>query len=261
MRSFLVGDDNKQPSKALWQLYELALQPPGYACRQGCSACCCTQSVTMTALEGELIIAYVPPAELAAALAAVDEEKLKRPVVTTNRYVRQFLGKSAQVEEVAGWSLVPCPFLRDKVCTIYPVRPFMCRGFVSRSDCRVSGCAEVPPQILLLNTIIQQMIEQLSLGRPWGLLSDILAPRPEVVLPLCEAMPGLYIDERERRQLGKYLARIGELGRKLFPSGDIFDSGDMRRQFKQYRYRDIEAAALVDGGRKLSLNLLMAFRV
>lgn len=199
-------------SRALRQLYELAVTPPGSACRRGC-ATCCTQSVTVTALEGELIRDYLPAAELAAFLAGVDGRQLKRPRLTTNQYVGQFLARQPAADAASGWSLAPCPFLVAAGCAIYPVRPFMCRGFVSRVDCRAGGYAEVAPQILLRNTIIQQVIEQLSQGREWGLLSDVLAqllaPAGDGgVLLRCEAVPGFILDERERRQLRKYLDKI-----------------------------------------------------
>lgn len=199
----------------LQQLYELALQPPGYACRKGC-ATCCTQSVTMTAWEGDLILDSLPPAELAAYMSKVEEGQLKRPAMTTNRYLRQFIEQKAASGEESAWSFAPCPFLVEQACAIYAVRPFMCRGFVSRTDCRQTGFAEVPPQVVLLNTVIQQVLEHLAVGRSWGLLSDILnqagSPKPSVSggvgLLSCEPVPGFLLDGRERRQLGKQLARI-----------------------------------------------------
>jgi Fe-S-cluster containining protein len=164
------------PRKSLLAIYdhfEYWAQEFDFACEKGC-ATCCTQSVTMTTLEGELIHEYIMTGkpELIALLKNLPKNS-PTPATTTNQFAAAcFSGKD--VDHVTEWNMSPCVFLQNNCCTIYQVRSFMCRSFGSRIRCRESGEAQVDPLFLTLNTVIMQCIEHLDQGRPWGNLNTIL---------------------------------------------------------------------------------------
>lgn len=159
---------------AIYALYEQWAGAFAFACRKGC-ATCCTQSVTMTTLEGELIHEYLTRQrpDLLPRLATLPADS-PAPWATTNQFAAACLRGEDIEEAPACWDLTPCVFLQDGSCTIYPVRSFMCRGFGSRIRCDEQGEAEVEPLFLTLNTVIMQCIEHLDQGRPWGNLNTIL---------------------------------------------------------------------------------------
>lgn len=168
-------NENKQ--KALLEIYahyEQWARQFDFACDKGC-ATCCTQSVTMTTLEGELIHEYINSSkpELLSLLDCLPDDS-PAPATTTNQFANTCLQGIDSEYEDQPWNLDPCLFLRENCCTIYPVRSFMCRSFGSRIKCAQSGSAEVEPLFLTLNTIIMQCIEHLDQGRPWGNLNTIL---------------------------------------------------------------------------------------
>jgi len=145
-----------------------------FACHKGC-ATCCTQSVTMTTLEGQGIVAYLAANGRQAEL---DASAFQYPVNTTTRLTTNtFVGahlKGKEVEEPAGWDMRPCPFLAENACTIYPVRPFGCRLFASLASCATNGAADMPPGYLAASTILLQCIEHLDNNGRWDTLVGIL---------------------------------------------------------------------------------------
>jgi len=145
-----------------------------HVCRKGCSACC-TQNVTITALEGENILAYIRENGKEAWLA----EKLcqtppsSRPRMTTNEFAHICLsGREADPGESS--VLTPCPFLEEGVCGIYPARPFSCRCFISEIRCSASQPAHVQECYLSASTVMMQLIEHLGQKEYWGNMQDVL---------------------------------------------------------------------------------------
>ncbi|MHB8809566.1 MAG: hypothetical protein ACYC9M_06080, partial [Desulfobulbaceae bacterium] len=159
---------------AIYVLYEKWAGAFTFACREGC-ATCCTQSVTMTTLEGELILEYLSR-QRPDLLPLLDTlpGAAPAPRTTTNQFAAACLRGEDIAEEAGCWDLSPCIFLRERRCVIYPVRSFMCRSFGSRVRCEEGSEAEVEPLFLSLNTVIMQCIEHLDQGRPWGNLNTIL---------------------------------------------------------------------------------------
>lgn len=157
----------------IYTLYADWAEEFDYACHQGC-ATCCTQSVSMTMLEGELIHEYIRTErpELMAILDALPEGAATPK--TTNQFAAACLREEEDGDEPDSWNMAPCVFLRENCCTVYPVRSFMCRSFGSRVPCGLRGEAEVEPLLLTLNTVILQCLEHLDQGRPWGNMNTIL---------------------------------------------------------------------------------------
>ncbi|MCL7487129.1 MAG: YkgJ family cysteine cluster protein [Desulfobulbaceae bacterium] len=157
----------------IYRLYASWAEEFAFACRKGCSTCC-TQSVSMTMLEGELIHDYIRSQrpELMNILDNLPEGS--SPPKTTNQFAAACLMEEESDDGPVSWNMAPCVFLRDNCCSIYPVRSFMCRSFGSTVRCDMLGEAEIEPLFLTLNTAILQCIEHLDQGRPWGNMNTIL---------------------------------------------------------------------------------------
>ncbi len=143
-------------------------------CRRDCSPCC-TQNVTITALEGVEILRFVLAENLAPWLA----DRLKKPrthqpaKMTTNEFARACLeGRDADPDNAA--NLSPCPFLDNTLCRIYPVRPFSCRVFVSTERCSAGQPAVMPDHYFEAATAVTQLVEHLGQREYWGNLLDVL---------------------------------------------------------------------------------------
>ena len=144
------------------------------ACKRGCS-CCCTQNVTITAVEGEAILRYVLAEDMAFWLA----EKLNSPPVhqapqmTTNDFAAACL-EGRDVDQDSPHNSSPCPFLEKNLCTIYPVRPFNCRLFISQQTCSAMHPAVVSDFYLEAATAVTQIVEHLGQKEYWGNMLDVL---------------------------------------------------------------------------------------
>lgn len=100
---------NASASSKLRQVYALvdelsAAAGPYVACVKGCAACC-HMNVTITELEAKAIAR------------------------ATGRSSVQL--KKSHPHELGEFSGIPCPFLRDSICSIYADRPYACRKHVS----------------------------------------------------------------------------------------------------------------------------------
>lgn len=148
------------------------------ACRQGCSACC-TQHVTMTSLEGEIIIDFIsrngPPNWLQTRLGSAGTES-GLAGMTMNQFAAACLRQQDIEEDTQeGWDFTPCIFLQEDSCLIYAARPFGCRSFASRVQCSAGQPAEITPLHLTVNTVFTQIIEHLSSdGGSWSTMTAIL---------------------------------------------------------------------------------------
>ena len=160
----------------IYPVYESFVDSSSFACRKGCSSCC-TQSVTLTALEGTIILEYVHQRNtdalirLAGKLAGASPST---PSCTTNQFARACLEGKETANEPGTWSFAPCIFLSDRSCSIYPVRPFGCRSFVSTICCDKKGTAQLPTEFISLNSAVMQIIEHIDQGNIWGNMIDVL---------------------------------------------------------------------------------------
>lgn len=144
------------------------------ACRKGC-AVCCTTDVSMTALEGEVLLDYIISQKGPEWLSQKLDSPLVRqaPLQTTNEYAKACLeGREAEIGELRRGG--QCPFLEDEICAVYPVRPFACRCFGSTTSCSRGGNAVLPPEYLSGATAVSQIIEHLGQFSLWGTMVDIL---------------------------------------------------------------------------------------
>ena len=106
--------------EAVWR--DLEPETTDYACRKGCSWCC-HQSVMTTAAE----VLYAA--------------KFLRDNLTPSEVLRLRDKVAARAKQAEGMDndqrmdrRIPCAFLSEGICTIYPVRPLQCRGGFSEDS-------------------------------------------------------------------------------------------------------------------------------
>lgn len=101
--------ENSSPKSKLRKVYKLVDElgeaaTPFIACKKGCSACC-KMNVSISSVEAEQIAKY------------------------TQKNIRHL--KRSIAHAIGHFSGIACPFLIENVCSIYEVRPYMCRAHVS----------------------------------------------------------------------------------------------------------------------------------
>lgn len=168
-----------------------------FVCGEKCASCC-TQNVTMTAVEGEAIHRWIRENGRESWFAGELQKKgvTGRPRMTTNDFADACLqGDDVQPEQYGNMS--PCPFLENDCCRIYEVRPFSCRCFASEQRCHAGTSALLPEYYLSASTAVMQIIEHLGQGEYWGNMLDVLAalcdlPENRSVATL---LPPLFVDQ------------------------------------------------------------------
>lgn len=117
----------REKKKKLFELYdafEAAVRPylESAVCKTGCADCCTTVGeVSASTLEGVFILEYMK------SLPQFVQKDLKKKLKKNRQQKREF-------------PYVPCAFLtEDRMCSIYPVRPFSCRRLYSVRVCGETG--------------------------------------------------------------------------------------------------------------------------
>ncbi|MCT4587260.1 MAG: YkgJ family cysteine cluster protein [Carboxylicivirga sp.] len=120
-------------------------------CSEGC-AYCCIQPIEIVDVEELPITDFIDN--------KMDDEtkrKVRINVASWADYFNEFYNDVGDPEavnkafrELVDRDKVPCPFLIDNKCSIYPVRPLGCRAHVMRDTpnlCRQDGLREAPEEI------------------------------------------------------------------------------------------------------------------
>jgi len=204
-------------------LFEQWLNQWQFACRKGC-ADCCTQNVTMTSLEGERIYRYIRQEKreerFVEILKSVDLPGL--PGQTPNEFAACCFNNETPPSPQQSFSRA-CPFLVNRICSIYEVRPFNCRCFVSTEKCGPDSPAAAPDFIFSSATVVMQLIEHLDQKGMWGNMLDILRCQIpgfsgnkliQSRIRACRPVPGLLIPPEDADRVNPLLesiftARIG----------------------------------------------------
>lgn len=160
----------------IYRLYDDFAGGLNVACKKYCAGCC-TVNVTMTTLEGYLIarhsVSNGPSDTFLHAQGAISKNRFK-PKTTTNRLAGLCAKGGDPPEEENEHSNESCPLLKGDLCPIYGVRPFGCRCFISKNDCRKAGYAEVDPFFITVNTLFLQIIEHIDSMGFSGNFADVL---------------------------------------------------------------------------------------
>ncbi|NQU60878.1 MAG: YkgJ family cysteine cluster protein [Rhodospirillales bacterium] len=107
------------------------------ACAQGCAFCCTSTEVHASALE---VIG------IAAHMADQFNEQETKEISQKIRETTETKGAQNKNESPPS---MPCPLLKDSRCSVYPVRPFVCRGFNSYDavDCERHKAGDAETEI------------------------------------------------------------------------------------------------------------------
>lgn len=158
----------------IYDAFEAWASPQSWACKRGCSACC-TQNVTISAVEGEYILDHIIKNDKQQWLVDKLQSDIhpQQPQQTINQFAAACLaGKETEEEDPPTYS--PCPFLEESACSIYPARPFGCRCFLSLHRCSPNRSAVVSESYIAASTTLNQLIEHLGQGEYWGNMLDVL---------------------------------------------------------------------------------------
>ena len=229
------GGPKKQLLHAVYDVYSSWVERFALACKKGCAACC-TQSVTMTSMEGEMIFDFVKREGRGKWLL----EKLtptcpgkSKAAMSMNHFARACLNHQEVCGDNVGiWDFTPCIFLVEKTCSIYEVRPFGCRSFGSFVKCGSGRAAEMAPIHLTVNTVFTQIIEHISSdGGYWSTMNDILYsladsnnPDGKIYLLSAQPVPGFLLEPHEKQTVKILLKQLGEQFSKKGVFGDLIDN-------------------------------------
>ncbi len=199
----LVLNEKLAVLEKAYSIYESFLKPYTFSCRKCCDHCC-TCNVTMTTLEGCYLINGLRKENLTDRLNRLRgvPEKRFRPKYTFNRMAEIYAEGKEVIEEQCDPLWGKCPFLENRVCLIYPYRPFGCRCMVSTNCCTDKGFAEMPPLILTANHVFMQFVEHLDTNGYSGNLTDILGWMED------ESRIKEYLDNGKNRSPRHLLANI-----------------------------------------------------
>ena len=146
------------------------------ACGMYCSRCC-TRNVTMTTLEAYNIINTVAPENKSSLIRLLERSSQHarfQPKTTTNKIAELCVQGEELPDEDSDVDGGECPLLDDNLCTIYGIRAFGCRCFISKVNCNQSGYADVDEHVLTVNNIFLQTIEHVDASGCSGNLTDVL---------------------------------------------------------------------------------------
>lgn len=161
----------------IYELYDRHVETLDLACQKYC-ADCCTADVTMTRLEGRLIVESISGKdyqELSRRITANMDAPRYQPQMTTNQYAQACMEQETPPQDIPPADSGNCPLLENDACIIYPLRPFGCRCMVSTRFCRKHGEADIDDFTLTVNTVFLQCIEHLDADGCFGSLTDVLA--------------------------------------------------------------------------------------
>jgi len=225
----------KELLNGIYGVYSRWVERFPLACQKGCAACC-TQSVTMTSLEGEMLLDFLKVQGMVNRLPDQFARRTtghKGVALTTNQYAKACLEQQKIDEDPLGsWDFTPCIFLSEGVCTIYEVRPFGCRSFGSFTRCSGNSGAEMAPIHLTVNTVFTQIIEHVcSDGGYWGNMADILEDLIESqasdsignLLP-AQPIPGFLLEPYEVKLIHILLKQLYEQSVEKQTFGDLIDN-------------------------------------
>ena len=119
---------------------DLAAAGQPISCQKGCNHCC-HQAVPISLVEAEALANWIRilPDEQQQELARRFRETLAKLSAAglkenLDQIVRQTPGEAtAKLAFEYLYQRIPCPFLEDGACSIYPIRPFACREYLVTS--------------------------------------------------------------------------------------------------------------------------------
>ena len=195
-----------------------ARQGRAVSCTKGCGACC-RQLVPLSPPEAWMIadlVAGLPEARRADVRTAFTKAG---EVLQRSGLMEQLTGRIESTDHMTALALayfglgVPCPFLRDESCSIYPYRPSICREYLVTSpaeNCATLGRTPLAP--------VTRIPAAVRLSDALSRLTAKLLERQAEVVPLTLALEwaAQHRDEGQRTWEARFLIEslIGELAAK-----------------------------------------------
>ncbi len=140
---------------------------PKLHCREGCAYCCCKPGVLVTIPEFLRLLDYVRRTFAPDALDALRDR--------ANGYASQMEGRRFDdpLDEI-----VPCPLLVNSRCSIYEVRPLVCRGYNSTDVDSCQAASQDAGVTIPICSVLKDVTDASTVGMAHGLrtagLSDVL---------------------------------------------------------------------------------------
>jgi len=160
----------------IYRIYDDFAVKLNVACKRYCSECC-TRNVTLTTLEAYKIVNYLRAKDQTVLFRRLEVESYKKrfqPETTTNGLANLCIQGEEIPDEENNYIWGKCPLLHNDECPLYPARPFMCRCFLSKQNCREQGHASIDPFVLTVNNVFLQYIEHIDAHGFTGNLTEIL---------------------------------------------------------------------------------------
>jgi uncharacterized protein len=126
---------------------------PRLECREGCAFCCRKPGVLVTVPELVRILDYVGGSS-----SAEDRVGLE---ARARRYAAQVEGRSFNDPTPES---VPCPLLVNERCTVYEVRPLVCRGYNSTSVAACRKAHDDPASMVPMFAVLKDVTDGATVG-------------------------------------------------------------------------------------------------
>ncbi len=149
------------------------LSPKDLACREGCSSCC------------HVPIAATVPEVIRIAMAILDDHGPGELALLRDGIERHRQAVSGARRVGPGRVMHPCPFLDDGRCSIYEIRPLICRGWSSRDveRCEAYHADPLRDAGIPIDGIQHTIAGGIALGIQDALRSSGLDDRPVELVP------------------------------------------------------------------------------
>ena len=160
----------------IYAVYDSFCTSQDVACKKYC-AHCCTSNVTLTTLEGYKIVEHLIAGgrlDIIDGLKPMAAATRYQPQISTNRLAELYAAEARVPEEEMAAEWEECSLLVKNVCSIYDLRPFGCRCFISHKNCAETGYADIDEFTASVNTVFLQTIEHLDADGCSGNLIDVL---------------------------------------------------------------------------------------
>jgi Fe-S-cluster containining protein len=155
-----------------YDIYDAIVSEFESACRDSC-ATCCTQNVLATTLETSVLLEYGGNERLGQVRGEVVPNRMQ-PLLTVNTFADQCIHSQEPPPSLPIMVKASCPLLEQTSCAVYQGRPFACRSMWSQTLCRPDSAAIVDPLLVSINSVFQQIIEDIDAGGLYGNLLDIM---------------------------------------------------------------------------------------
>jgi Fe-S-cluster containining protein len=167
--------NKRQILKTIYDIYDQLSKNWQLACKKSCLDCC-TDHVLITGLEGVVILDYLKDHNLNGFLKNIQTilpDKRYHPKTTINQEAWLTVNDKP-IPEPEEAPAHPCPFLTNRQCAVYPVRPMTCRTMVSSIPCNQTGQASMTSFQMSAATLFYQFIEMLDSDGYYGNYLNIL---------------------------------------------------------------------------------------